>query len=352
MLPYWLMFGVAATGALAYGEPRRDGSAAPLIAFAAALALLIGLRFLVGGDWFNYLGIYREIGVMSLVQAITLPQGDPAYSLLNWLSTQVGIGIWLTNLVCGALLIWGVTALALRQPNPWLVFVVAIPYLIIVVGMGYTRQAAAIGLVIVSITAVIDNKLGKFIVCIMGAALFHKSAVVMLPIVGLAISEKRTTSVAILLLLGIILYVNLVSAQLDIMTQNYVHNDALQSAGAVQRIALNVVPSAVFLFAQRHFGFSERERVIWRNVAIASLGAGLALFLFSSSTVIDRLALYLAPIQMVIYARLPWALGGGGLGRAYLLTTILAASATIQFVWLNYAANAHQWIPYRSYLTE
>ena len=33
-----------------------------------------------------------------------------------------------------------------RQPMPWLGLLVAIPYLVIVVGMGYSRQAIALGL--------------------------------------------------------------------------------------------------------------------------------------------------------------------------------------------------------------
>ena len=44
---------------------------------------------------------------------------------------------------------YGLFRICRQQPNPWLALVVATPFLIIVVGMGYTRQAAAMGFLMI-----------------------------------------------------------------------------------------------------------------------------------------------------------------------------------------------------------
>ena len=42
----------------------------------------------------------------------------------------------------------------LAQADPWLSVLIAIPYMVIVVAMGYTRQAVALGILMVGLAAV------------------------------------------------------------------------------------------------------------------------------------------------------------------------------------------------------
>ena len=73
--------------------------------------------------------------------------------LLNWFAGQNELGIWFVNTICGGIFSYGLIAFARSQPRPWLALAVAVPYLIIVVAMGYTRQAAAIGFVMLGLSA-------------------------------------------------------------------------------------------------------------------------------------------------------------------------------------------------------
>jgi hypothetical protein len=109
-----------------------------LTAAALPIALMIGLRFQVGADWFSYEGIYDYFRYADLNETLSI--GDPGYSLLNWIGQRFGVGVWFVNLACGTIFTWGLFRFARQQPNPWLAIVVAIPYLVIVVAMGYTRQ--------------------------------------------------------------------------------------------------------------------------------------------------------------------------------------------------------------------
>ena len=63
-----------------------------------------------------------------------------------------------------------------------------------------------------------------------------------------------------------------------------------------------------------------------------------------SSTAVDRLALYVMPLQIAVLSRAPIVFGAR-LGTILVLSYSLA----VQFVWLNFATHAKFWIPYQAY---
>jgi hypothetical protein len=84
----------------------------------------------------------------------------------------------------------------------------------------------------------------------------------------------------------------------------------------------------------------------WFWFALASVGA---LFLVDiASTAVDRLALYLLPLQMVVFGRLHLLFELPAL-RTASAVAVLLFYFTVQFVWLNYANHAHSWVPYQFY---
>jgi hypothetical protein len=89
--------------------------------------------------------------------------------------------------------------------------------------------------------------------------------------------------------------------------------------------------------------------MLWRWMAWLSL-ALLAAVAFSSgiSTALDRLGLYLLPLQLLVFCSVPDALGSQYRRKPWVLT-VVAYYALILIVWLNYANNAYAWLPYRFY---
>ena len=79
--------------------------------------------------------------------------GDPGFAVLMWLTMLSGFNIWFLHLIGGAIFSYGLSTFCLREPHPWLTLTVAVPYLIIVVAMGYDRQAVAIGFVMLAMVA-------------------------------------------------------------------------------------------------------------------------------------------------------------------------------------------------------
>jgi hypothetical protein len=158
LLIYWLLFGFFAAGALIAqpvfvtapagaqpprGQRRRTPFRIVFALGAIATIAVIGLRYKVGADWYNYQVMFNGIKTLSFASAIEI--GDPAYQFLNWATYQLGVRIWLVNLVSAVIFGWGLYRLCSVQPSPWLAFAVAVPYMVIVVAMGYTRQSIALG---------------------------------------------------------------------------------------------------------------------------------------------------------------------------------------------------------------
>ena len=90
----------------------------------------------------------------------------------------IGAGIYGVNLLCAIIFLSGLFFFASQLPKPMLAIAVAFPYLILIVGMGYTRQSAGIGLVMASLIYFIRQENLKFILLVIAGALLHKSAII------------------------------------------------------------------------------------------------------------------------------------------------------------------------------
>jgi hypothetical protein len=267
LLPYWLLFSIFAAGSLQLRRQAPIGprQAAPVLAAAGVfIALMVGLRYEVGGDWINYQEILLQTTYVEL--GTVLLGSDPGYSFLNWAAVQIGWDIWFVNLVCGAIFSWGLIRFARQQPNPWLVIVVAIPYLVIVVAMGYTRQAVAIGFILAGLASVGRASLIRFGFYVILAAFFHKSAVVVLPLVAIAATQRRIIIIPALMATALLLYYLFLDAAVDTLMTNYVEAE-YQSEGAAVRVAMNLPPAVLFLYFRKRFGLEGQLEKVWARTS-------------------------------------------------------------------------------------
>lgn len=349
MLPYWVLYTVFAAGALGNSQPYKMLQRISPLWLAAGLftTLMIGLRFEVGGDWEPYRIIFENT---SFSFGAALGQGEMGFMALNWLTKVAGLDVWFVNLCCALMLVAGLAIFARREPNPWLTMLIAAPYLMIVIGMGYTRQAAAIGLLLIAIVSFLDGRYLRTALLIVVAATFHRSVIIVVPLIGLSVVRHRVLIWAGAAVIALLLFNYLISQILETFQENYLES-AMASEGAGVRVAMNIVPAILFLAFSRRFTASDQERMLWRNFAIAALAAVAAYFVLRSSTVVDRLALYLIPLQLTALARLPYAFPKAGRANAQLVFAVIIYTSAIQFVWLNFASHAEYWLPYRNYLT-
>jgi hypothetical protein len=349
MLTYWLMFLLPAWAGIVASPrsrtPERDLELGWLM-IVALLSLVIGFRHQVGGDWGNYERHYFEMIGASI--DVALEKTDPGYYLLNWLSTQVDGGIYLVNFVCGLIFSMGLVFFCRRQPRPWLALAVAIPYMVIVVAMGYTRQGVALGLVLAGFAWLAKGRNVMFVLMAAVAATFHKSALVLIPLSVLATPRGRLWNAVWVGITVALLYYSLLADSVESLVKNYIEAQ-YQSEGAAIRVAMNTLPAFIMLVWRRRFQWPPAERNLWVMLSVLSLGTVGWLLAGQSSTAVDRLALYLIPLQLYVFARLPDVMGGRGNLRNWVILVVLYY-AVVLFVWLEYAAHSLYWLPYRSWL--
>ena len=357
MWPYWLMFLLPALAAL-HARRHRLHAATGLrslklheawLAAVLVLTVLIGFRFEVGGDWSVYVGYVYDARYVPI--ATILEGSDPGYRLLEWISAQMDWGIYGVNLICGVIFSICLAVFCRSLPRPWLALAVAVPYLVIVVAMGYSRQGVALGLAMLGLVALGRRETRWFLFWVVLGATFHKSAVILLPIAALAATRNRYWTALWVGVVALGAYMLLLEEAVESLFTNYVEAE-YQSQGAMIRLLMNAVPAAILLLWRRRFEFAKAEAVLWRWFAIISL-ALLGLFLLSpSSTALDRVALYMLPLQLVVFAHLPDVFGIRGRRNEVLVLAVLFYYAAVQFVWLNYASHAISWLPYRFYPLE
>lgn len=341
MWPYWLMFLVPAWAVLMPGRLKPRQSRVMWVVVGVLFALMMGLRHEVGGDWLNYLPHFRETATRDFMEV--MGRGDPGYYGLNWLVAQLGGSIYHVNLICAAIIMWGTVVFCRAQPNPWLALLSAVPYMLVVVGMGYTRQAVALGFALLALTALGNGRTRTFVIWIAIGATFHKSAVLLLPIAALAASRNRVMTAGLVGVSTVLLYYLLLADASEALWENYVEAK-YQSDGGLIRVLMNVVPAVLLLLFRKHLAPNLQERKLWLWIAMFALAClplvGLA------STAVDRVALYLIPIQLFVFSRVP-RLATTVRVRTPLVLGVVGYYAAVLFVWLNFATHAFAWVPYQ-----
>ena len=341
MLPFWVMFFLAAWAALGSRTLPAKQTRVFWRAVGLLFAVMIGLRHEVGGDWFNYLPHFVSASKMTFAEASAM--GDPGHYVLNMWVSDLGGEIYSVNLIYALVLMWGTLVFCRRQPNPWLALLVAVPYMLIVVGMGYSRQSVALGFALIGLVALGDHRIRTFIICVALGAMFHKSAVLLMPIAALAASRNRILTGAIVAASAVLLYYLLLQDSAESLWRNYVE-EQMQSQGGLIRVVMNAVPAILLIHYRKRLVPDPQERKLWLWMAAFAL-ACLPL-VFMASTAVDRVALYLIPLQLFVFSRLP-NLAKTARGRRPVVMGIVAYYAAVQFTWLNFATHAPYWTPYQ-----
>jgi hypothetical protein len=354
MWPYWLLFLTPACWAVFVLRPKqwltlptsRDQWPDLWRVMFVFLVLMIGLRHEVGGDWLTYIEHIDTLATGTYAEKFR--RQDPAFAFFNELAIQTGLGVYLVNLLSAVFFTWGLLVFCRAQPRPWLALAVAVPYMITVVAMGYTRQGVAIGVAMLGMVALGRGSTLKFVLWIALAAAFHKSAVILIPLAILANTKRRIFTLVWVLASGVALFLLLLQESVDFLIYGYIQSE-YQSSGAGIRIAMNAVPAAIFLIFRKRFQLSPEERSFWTWMAWSALLFVVLLKVSPSSTAVDRVALYWIPLQLLVLARLPNALGRSNGKNLVWVCAIVCYSAAVHFVWLMYADTAFAWLPYQFY---
>ena len=316
------------------------------------LVLIIGFRYEVGGDWVSYLiELENTAEGQESKEGLYYMARDPVYDILYKLAVESNTGIYLVNIVSAIVFSYGLIKFCQYQKNPWLAITVSIPYLVTVVAMGYTRQSSAIGIVMLAIIELLKANKLKFIIYIIIASLFHKSAVLLVFISLLGKSKNTILNLCLVLIVSFLLYIFILEDSINSLIHGYIENE-YNSSGALIRIILIIIPSMIFILFRKKFKISNSEYVFWTWISITSIFF-LYLFIISpSSTAVDRVALYWIPVQIFVYSNIPNAISSDKYLQRLATNLIIIKSFFLQFGWLIFADTSFAWLPYKFYPLE
>jgi len=341
---YWILFILPAIGAFITSGATRQLSKLPLHLLAVIFVLVIGLRFEIGVDWGNYLVQLERAGNLTWIEAAST--AEPAYELLTWLAATTASGIWLVNLGCAVVFVSGYFAFCRRLPNCWLALTVGVPYMVIVLTMNYTRQGAALGLVLWALSALQDGRVFRFLLFIALAALFHNSAAALMPLGVLAGSRYSWGTLFWVALGSLLAYALFILERQEVLLAGYL-GSGMQSEGAWPRVMMNALAGMLFLTVRRYLAIPATEERVWLWISILTLLFVPALVLSPSSTAVDRIALFFMPIQLYSFSYLPSVMKRRS--RNLAVSLVVLSYALVQLVWFSLTAYYDSWIPYRFY---
>lgn len=273
-------------------------------------AVLLGLflfsayRYQVGCDWSGYYNQY--LVAANTDWAFLRKSSEPIWWAFLKSIEAAGLPYPVANIVSSAVFFVGVHVLARRQPDPLGFLVLLFPILIINIPMSGIRQGAAIGLLCIAFTAFIDRRPIWFLVWVVLATGFHVSALIFMLLVPLAsgrYTNMRLVAAVTLAIPGAILLASGESGELA--SSRYI-GTGVEAFGAVFRVGFLGLSAVYFyLFVRKKW-----MRLFPQDYSLVSIGAiGMVLTLLLlpvSSVISDRFGYYLIPLQVMIFARLPF----------------------------------------------
>ncbi len=314
------------------------------------LSIIIGFRYRVGEDWGNYLINFEKL---KFVKNVFLNK-EFLFSGLNLLSDKLNLGIYGVNFVCGSIFSCGLIIFCRSLERQWLALTLSVPYIVIVIGMGYTRQSVALGVLMIGFVVLSQGKKLLYLLLNIFASLFHLSSIVgIFFLAPYYISSpkliNRISKIMISIFFLRVLYLFFIEKFVGIYVRNYITYYQSSSSGVYVRLLLVVFPSILFLFLGKNLELNKNQKIIWKYISIYSLSLIPLLIVTPSNTIIDRLALYALPIMIFILSKLP-ELKFAKLSRKYINLSVVLMAFLIQFVWLNFAATSRAWDPYQNIL--
>ena len=341
MAIYFIIYFICAYLAL-FLDKKQQKNILLFIIFGVFLSFIIGFRYKVWGDWYNYLGHYEFTKHETINDILKKP--EILHYLLNWIAAKNDWGVYFTNVIYGAIFTIGLIKFVKDEPYPWLAIAISIPYLFLVVAMGYSRQGVAIGLFMLAISYLRGGNFSLYIVLILIATFFHRSAVLLLPLGVFLYGKNRYLKYLMIIPIVYGTYILFINEGGNYLWKNYVLSQ-LSSAGAFIRVTMNLITALIFLYFKEEWEKRYKDYSFWYWISIFSIFA--IVFVKFASTAVDRVSLYFIPLQIVVFNRLP-ELVKNRYNPNNIKVLIVFYYFLVLFVWLNFAVHAKYWIPYQN----
>lgn len=320
----------------------------PWMFFYVFLCLFIGLRESIGGDWLLYNKFFIEMSRLSFFDAIKYT--DPAYAVINWIVGKAFGSIYIVNFICAFIFLNCIFYFCYKLPYSWLCLAVLYPYLIVVVGMGYTRQSVAIGLSLLAVSFFLDGKVCSSLLVILLSVLFHKSSLSFIPVFILWIHNRKIIfSVSLCIIIIMMAYIWFF--YWGHISELYIKN-LVYSQGAFLRVGLGFFILCVYFITNPYLSFflyTDRRSNLLKSGAIVTCISMILVFYYP--TLVDRCYLYFIYLQPLLLILILDRINDPKYFR-YIAAFFLLLYFLVLFFWLYFSPFADLfWLPYKNILS-
>jgi hypothetical protein len=310
--------------------------------------MTIGFRFQVGGDWGTYLQNYRNLD-LNESSISTFMVREPGWLILSYVSKYISPGeIYPLNLMCATIFLLGLERLSASTKRKYFALAISYPILIILVGMGYTRQSVAIGFCFISLNYLSSEKdLWKFFLFSILAFSFHNTSIFFTLVFFLFNRDNKFPASGLIFVASILLIVLCTSFgdYYFSMINEYIYLADYRASGAISRGVPILISSLGFLSLAKYIGGGLRLN---RNISIISVLIFTYMLLIAPYTALDRIYLYFSSIYIIF-------LGNLGISKYSYQNIVYEALVLLTFfvyiiIWFKFGKNYSFWIPYDNYL--
>ena len=355
MTPYFLIYLLSYFNIIQERLFTKKTSIFVSLTFFVVLILFAGTRNEVGGDWNNYYNFFMSFETKSF----SILQVDFLFSFVNYVFYNLGLNVYVLNSFTALVSIILIVKYSQNFYNPKLAILISIPYIIIVVLMGYNRQGIALCILMFSINYFKEKKYLQFILLVITASLFHYSSLFYLLFVLIFIKNKLK------LLINFILFTFLIILTLFIFQYDYylfrvfnffntkyyfyiADGNYFASTGIYYRLFINLIPSIILIIFYKKFDSNNNEKKLYLVFSLLTI---LVLHIASlGSTFVDRLFIFLYPLQLYVYSNYNYYISYRS--HNFFIFFIFIFYFIILYVYLVYGLYSSEWIPYKSILLD
>ena len=307
------------------------------------LLVFIGFRKEIGVDWNNYEEISKAVIRGSVYESLFF------YYLIHLIS-NLDISWYYINVFSAVIFLSGLFVFINKLERPSLALLYALPYFIVIVAMGYTRQAISLGIFMYVIPNLYRKEYYRYILGIVIGSMFHVSVflLVFLPVV---ITRRKSWKSHWLLLIAAVLSLPILYVMpVHSLIERYLFDNQLVSKGAQARLFIYSIISVAFMLLSNLVYIEKAQKTILLSLSYISPILFLATFLGLSTTLADRFALFSYPSHFAFFSLVPSILKKDVVNARLWMAITTIFSLLLFALWIAFTIYLDYWFPYRNYI--
>ena len=333
--------------------------------------IFTGFRYEIGADWNTYISLFNQFKDLGFPSIAIFQSSDPFYITLNIFSDRLNFSIIQVNFLISIIYFSAFYYLIEDQNFKMIALLSSFLFIVLILNMGYTRQALASAFIILFYHCFINKKIFLSILFFIFSVLSHKTSLVIYAtlLITYIISNKNFfkinyitivtfTIVTTFFLIFFIIYKVDIIRLFDVYIFSVFEKQIPMMSVEQQTASPGVILKIVYFFFFIGFFYFFRTKIIFKNynekIVIYSsilIIVFIAPFIGYFSSLVDRILVYyyITPVFIVlkIFDLEFFKIKKNQIAAEFLIITF---SFITLFFWLNFANHKQYWSKYSNYL--